>query len=197
VIGGRGRVLAVSAQGYQEVPLEAGAFVWFTPGTIHRLVNDSGDLEILVIMANAGLPEAGDMVLTFPDEVLAEPARYRQAAVLPADASLTDADDAAVRARKDLAVAGMEELVAGGPAALARFHQRAAALAAPLAASWQPLWSSGARAAALATGEQLAALEAGNPDHLGRASIHALPPPPEVRRYGCCGTLGVMQPATD
>ena len=59
------------------MPLEPGAFVWFTPGTIHRLVN-GGDLEILVLMQNAGLPEAGDMVITFPPDVLADAGGLRR-----------------------------------------------------------------------------------------------------------------------
>jgi hypothetical protein len=196
VVGGRGRVLSLSSQGYQELPLEPGSFVWFTPGTVHRLVNDSGDLEILVLMANAGLPEAGDMVLTLPDEMLADPERYRQAAMLPADAALTDAGDDAVRSRKDLAVAGLTELIEGGPEALSRFHRRAAELVAPMAPDWRPLWQAGPLAGAQATGEHLAALSAGDHHHLAQASIHALAPPPEVRRYGCCGALGVIQPAT-
>jgi hypothetical protein len=75
------------------------------------------------------------------------------------------------------------------------FHRRAAALVAPMAPGWQPIWQAGPLAAAQATGEQLAALAAGDHRHLDQASIHGLAPPPEVRRYGCCGTLGVIQPA--
>ena len=114
VVSGRGRVATLGGDGYRETPLEAGSFAWFTPGTIHRLLNDSGDLEIIVIMANAGLPEAGDMVITFPDEVLADRDRYRAAATLPAEAVTTAADDRAVRARKDLAVEGMAGLIDSG-----------------------------------------------------------------------------------
>ena len=32
---------------------------------LHRAVND-GDLQVVVVMRNSGLPEAGDAVLTFP-----------------------------------------------------------------------------------------------------------------------------------
>ncbi|HJR26030.1 MAG TPA: cupin domain-containing protein, partial [Acidimicrobiales bacterium] len=84
VVAGRGRVQTLTASGFAEQRLEPGAFVWFTPGTIHRLVNE-GDLEILVLMANAGLPEAGDMVITFAPEVVADPAAYATAATLPDD----------------------------------------------------------------------------------------------------------------
>jgi len=177
VVAGRGRVVTLAGDGYRETPLEPGTFAWFTPGTIHRLVNDSGDLEILVLMANAGLPEAGDMVITFPDEVLADPARYARAATLPADGLTTVAGDGAVRVRKDLAVEGFAALVDGGPAALAAFHRRAAALVRPLVDSWQPIWEHGPLAAANATRAHLDALLEGSGDHLGAGSVHALPPP--------------------
>ena len=195
VTRGQGRVISVDAHGYRETELEPGAFAWFTPGTIHRLVNDSGDLEIAVLMANAGLPEAGDMVLTFPDEVLADPDRYQRAAALAPDARTTDADDAAVRARKDLAVEGLAAIVAGGPGALAAFHRRAVALVGPVVDAWRPLWEAGPLAAVQATEAHLDALGAGQADHLAGAALHALPPPPAIRRYGCCGELGVIQPA--
>lgn len=194
VVGGQGRVVTLGGDGLHETPLEAGSFAWFTPGTIHRLVND-GDLEILVLMANAGLPEAGDMVITFPDDVLADADRYRAAATLPADALTTVADDAAVRARKDLAVEGFGRLTEGGPEALARFHARAAALVAPAVPTWRGIWEAGPLAAAEQTGVHLAALADGDGSHLAASAVHALPPPGAERRYGCCGTLGVIQPS--
>ncbi|WP_426572473.1 cupin domain-containing protein [Aquihabitans sp. McL0605] len=196
VVRGSGRVLTLGGDGYHETPLEAGSFAWFTPGTVHRLVNDSGDLEILVLMANAGLPEAGDMVITFPDEVLAEPQRYARSATLPSYAQTTAADDQAVRARKDLAVAGFVELIEGGPAALAQLYRRAVELVRPSVPGWAALWKAGPQAAVQATGEQLAALLAGSGDHLVDSGVHVLPPPPLERRYGCCGELGVIQPGT-
>lgn len=195
VVRGRGRVITLGGDGLRETPLEAGSFAWFTPGTIHRLVNDSGDLEILVLMANAALPEAGDMVITFPDEVLADSSRYAEAATLPAEAQTTAADDDAVRRRKDLAVEGMTALIDGGTDALAAFHRRAVALVQPRVARWQALWEAGPLAAVQETGEQLAALAAGDASHLAASGVHALPPPPAERRYGCCGALGVIQPA--
>lgn len=195
VIGGRGRLLTYGADGYRSTALEPGSFAWFTPGTIHRLVNESGDLEILVLMANAGLPEAGDLVITFPDEVMADPAAYRAAAKLDPGGVATDGSDAAARARRDLAVVGLDELLHRGPEGLERFYDRAAALVAPQVASWRPTWEAGPLAAALATGEVLDALASGGHDHLRSSGVHSLPPPPEVRRYGCCGILGVIQPA--
>jgi len=191
VVAGAGRVLTVGSDGVRSTAVEAGSFVWFTPGTVHRLVNDSGDLEILVVMANAGLPEAGDMVITFPDEVLADPARYAAAAALPAASATTAGDDGPVRARRDLAVEGFAALVAGGPEALAALHRRATALVRPHVAVWEERWRDGPGAAVAATGAHLAALAAGEGSHLAEAATFALPPPPAERRHGCCGTLGV------
>ncbi|MGI5396917.1 hypothetical protein [Streptomyces sp. CA-251251] len=66
VLSGSGAVQTLGvASGFATTPLRPGTLVGFDPGTIHRLV-DGGGLEILVIMSNSGLPEAGDAVLTLP-----------------------------------------------------------------------------------------------------------------------------------
>ncbi|NEE21524.1 cupin domain-containing protein, partial [Streptomyces sp. SID7499] len=82
VVGGSGSVQTLTASGFQETPLTPGALVWFTPGTVHRLVNEDG-LRVIVLMQNSGLPEAGDAVLTLPPRCLADPDVYRAAATLP------------------------------------------------------------------------------------------------------------------
>ena len=197
VVAGTGSVQTLSGDGWAEVALEPGAFVWFTPGTVHRLVN-TGDLEILVLMANAGLPEAGDMVLTFPADVLDDDAAYAAAAVLPADRATTTAGDDAARARRDLAVAGFNDLAervrAEGPSALEPLHRRSAALVGPRVERWRQVWEEGPRLAVEATGAHLDALAAGDGRHLAVSSVHRLPPPSPERRYGCCGTLGTFVP---
>src|SRR5215470_736816 len=81
VLSGAGSLQTLSHQGYTATPLRPGDCVWFTPGTIHRLVNDGG-LRLAIVMQNAGLPEHGDAVLTFAPGVLADPARYARAASL-------------------------------------------------------------------------------------------------------------------
>ncbi len=193
VVAGTGAVHTLTAFGYAEVPLEPGAFVWFTPGTVHRLVNGGG-LEILVLMGNAGLPEAGDMVITFPPDVVHSPEAYEAAAALPDDDRTTAGPGDAARRRRDHAVPAFRQLVdatqAGDPAPLRAFHDAAAALVRPRLAAWEGIWRDGPLAAAERTGEQLAALAAGVADHLAAASVHRLPPPPAERRMGCCGTLG-------
>ncbi|MFD0787378.1 cupin domain-containing protein, partial [Micromonospora azadirachtae] len=82
VVAGAGLVQTLTLAGYDETPLRPGTVVWFGPGTIHRLVNH-GALQIVVLMQNSGLPEAGDAVLTLPPEHLTDPATYAAATALP------------------------------------------------------------------------------------------------------------------
>jgi mannose-6-phosphate isomerase-like protein (cupin superfamily) len=195
VVAGRGAVQTLGPRGFRELPLERGALVWFTPGTIHRLVNGDGALEIFVLMQNAGLPEAGDMVITFASELLDDPAAYAAAATLPEGERTSSGSGTAARARRDLGVEGFLGLRAGlaqeGPGALARFYGQAARLVAPRVPAWRELVERGPAAALRATEAQLAALARDGGTHLSDASVHALPPPPDERRMGCCGTLGV------
>jgi len=195
VVAGTGAVQTLTTRGYEEVPLEPGALAWFTPGTIHRLVND-GDLEILVLMQNAGLPEAGDMVITFPPEVLATAESYEAAADLT-ERTTTGSGDAA-RARRDLAVPAFIELrhatESGDGAPLRAFQKAAARLVQPHIADWTKRWHEGPLREVERTGDLLRALAEADPDHLHEASVHRLPPPRDVRRMGCCGTLGTFLP---
>ncbi|MFC9636825.1 cupin domain-containing protein, partial [Streptomyces mirabilis] len=158
VIGGRGAVQTLTTSGYEVTPLEAGTVAWFTPGTIHRLVNED-DLRITVLMQNNGLPEAGDAVLTLPPEYLTDPETYAAATVIPADVPEAEQERVA-RSRRDLALEGYRALrAADGPEPLAAFHRAAAALVRPRLAAWRERWRRGAEAAAAATGEQLDRLE--------------------------------------
>ena len=101
VIAGEGAVHTLSGEGYAETPLVTGTIAWFSPGTIHRLINLDGRLELYVLMSNAGLPEAGDMILAFEPDLLADEATYRGLADLPVDGRTTDdAPDAAMRRRE-------------------------------------------------------------------------------------------------
>lgn len=197
VVAGTGAVQTLTTSGFEEVPLEPGAFVWFTPGTIHRLLND-GDLEILVLMQNAGLPEAGDMVITFPPDVLASATSYAAAAALPDDERTTAGSGDAARARRDLAVPEFNALrratEAGDPAPLRAFHDAAACLVQPQIADWTKRWRDGPLREVERTGDLLRALAEADPDHLADASVHRLPPPAAERRLGCCGTLGTFLP---
>ncbi|MFD7699568.1 cupin [Streptomyces caelestis] len=187
VTGGRGAVQTLSSEGYRDVALEAGTVAWFTPGTVHRMVQ-GGELRVTVLMQNSGLPEAGDAVFTFPPEVLADPERYAAAAVLPAGEGAET--EAAARRRRDLAVEGYlvlrEALVAGDVGPYREFRRAAARLVRDRVPVWRELWRSGASAAAERTGAQLSALAAGDSAHLEEAAVYATAP---SRRggFGMCG----------
>jgi mannose-6-phosphate isomerase-like protein (cupin superfamily) len=193
VIAGSGEVHTLTSSGFRVTPLEPGAFVWFSAGTIHRLVNGGG-LEILVLMANAGLPEAGDLVITFPAEIVSDAHAYALAATLPEGDRTTAGPGMSARRRRDLAVPTFLDLVAaterGDPQPLRRFHEAAAALVRPRIADFEKLWRDGPVAAVDLTEQQLAALASGNSAHLSEASVHSMPVPGAERRLGCCGTLG-------
>jgi mannose-6-phosphate isomerase-like protein (cupin superfamily) len=182
VTGGTGTLLTLDTNGLRETPLAAGSTVWFTPGTIHRAVNHH-DLRVLVIMSNAGLPEAGDAVMTFPTEIVADPDRYRAAARLDGDPA------EAVRRRRDLAVEGFQRLAAaaekGDPRPLEEFYDAAAALVRPLIDGWRRTVDATTRRA---TG-MLDALGSGDGGHL-RTSAMFGSPPADPPRWGMCGRLG-------
>jgi mannose-6-phosphate isomerase-like protein (cupin superfamily) len=198
VISGRGAVQTLSAGGFHELPLDPGRLVWFTPGLIHRLINLDGRLEIIVLMQNAGLPEAGDFVLTFPEDILADAQAYAHAASLAPSGHVYASSAEAARRRRDLAVDGFstlrERFESEGVAALEQFYRLAARLVRPKIEAWHAVWESGPLAAARQTGKQLEALRQGHVDHLLAGAIYSLPPPGEPRRLGVCGTLGVYQP---
>ncbi|MFI1711073.1 cupin domain-containing protein [Streptomyces griseoruber] len=187
VTGGRGAVQTLTASGYEVTPLAPGTVAWFTPGTIHRLVNE-GDLRITVLMQNSGLPEAGDAVLTLPPEYLADPQAYAAATMVPADAPEEEQARIAL-ARRDLALEGYRAL-REAPEGLAAFHGAAAALVRPRIDEWRERWRRGARAAAETTGEQLDRLARGDAAHLADAVVRA-EQPSWHGKFGMCGRLDV------
>jgi hypothetical protein len=199
VLSGRGRVQTLGPEGFCEVPLEPLDVVWFTPGIIHRAVNDD-DLQILVVMQNSGLPESGDSVLTFPPELLADPVAYTEAAELGAPGTVyTDREDAA-RDRRDLAVRGFAELrervEREGPDALEDFRVAALALVAARLDEWDARWHDGALAAARRTGEILDALRAGDTAPLREARLHRTRANDDPRALGLCGRLATVDLTT-
>ncbi|WP_323055940.1 cupin domain-containing protein [Lentzea sp. NEAU-D7] len=189
VVGGQGSVQTLTRRGFAETPLREGTVAWFTPGTIHRLVND-GDLRILVVMQNSGLPEAGDAVFTFPPEVLADPEDY--------SAHARAGDEESARRRRDLALEGFLELrrrvEAGEDVALDDFYRSAARLKQGVLGDWEKRWRAGALASAERTGEQLDRLRDGDIGHLAEADVHVVRAE-GPRRFGMCGRLDVHDPA--
>lgn len=186
VLAGAGAVELLSlSNGYERLELRPGDAVQFDPGVVHRLVNEGG-LEILVLMQNAGLPENGDAVFTFPPEILDDVEAYRRQASI-------DSIDGAL-ARRDQAVAGMTLLKEGfsrsheeGSRLLGELHRRAAELVAPAAAAWLDIVDRGPAAAVAATQERIEQLMNGTPVDLTGAQVSRVLAGPE--RLGMCGRL--------
>jgi mannose-6-phosphate isomerase-like protein (cupin superfamily) len=190
VVAGTGAVQTLSRGGFAEIPLAPGSLLWFTPGVVHRLVN-RGRLEIVIVMQVATLPEAGDCLLSFPDDVLADEASYRAAAAHDPRGSVGAPDEEAARRRRDLAVTGFnalrERVEAGDLEALDHFYERAAALAMPLADLWRTSWREGPDRAAAEADRSIAALEEGRVPELAGAIFSIAPREREV--LGVCGRL--------
>ncbi|MFG1818433.1 cupin domain-containing protein [Kribbella sp. NPDC049174] len=193
VIAGSGAVQTLTPKGFTETPLQAGTVVWFDPGTIHRLVNGGG-LQILTLMSNSGLPEAGDAVLTLPPEHLTDRETYLQATTLTGEG---EARTPSAMARRDLALQGFavlrESYEADGPSALDDFYAAAIRIVQPQLADWRRRWKQGARRLADETGAALDALDAGTAPHLQTAELHQLPAPTEFGRHGMCGRLDTYE----
>ncbi len=186
VVGGRGELHTLTVAGPTRTELRPGSVVWFGPGTIHRAVNLDGALEVVVVMQNSGLPEAGDAVLTFPPEVLADAKAYQRAARV--------SNEADARRRRDLAIEGYSvlgaESAAGRTEALERFYRQAVALRSDRLDAWEAVWRAGALAAAERTADHLSALRDGRTDHLIEAALRSEQPPQAADRgLGMCGRL--------
>lgn len=200
VISGEGSVQTLSGEGFAETALVPGTVAWFSPGTVHRLVNRSGDLELYVLMSNAGLPEAGDMVLAFEPELLADADRYRAAAVLPAAASTSAGSAGPAAVRRDLAVEGFvgwrERVEADGPSALRDLYAAAVGLVASAARTWAVLLAEDPALDLARSTAQVGSLTGEDPsdaiDRLGESVIRERSLLPDTRRMGCCGTLGTV-----
>ncbi len=184
VTGGSGAVQTLTMSGFASTPLTEGDLLWFTPGTVHRLINH-GDLRMIVLMQNAGLPEAGDAVLTFPFEVLADPAAYARAAALdPAD------PEGSARERRELAVSGFtrlrNRLESGDTSALTDLHTAALRLVSARLPAWRTRFERGPAAEVARTAAHLDALAEGDASHLASASVHR---GGAVPAWGMCGRL--------
>lgn len=192
VTGGTGAVETLSGNGYERRDLARGTVLWFTPGTVHRLVNRSGDLQLVVVMQNAGIPEAGDAVFTFPDEVLGDPEAYNAAATAPGAPGLThEQRGEATRTRRDLAIDGYlalrERVEKEGPDAMKPVWDQAARIVADRTATWRRLWADGPKAQADATGAHLDALAGADAAHL--CDAHVASAGDAEGKWGMCGRL--------
>lgn len=197
VTAGTGSVQTLSMDGVAEYQLSTGSLLWFSPGTVHRLIN-TDSLTLNVVMSNAGLPEAGDAVLTFPARILADAERYAAHAALPGQDSVDSAVAEAARRRRDLALEGYFELrdamAAEGTAALVRFHEAAAAIVQPRVAQWRSIWEEKVRADVLATEAALDALEHGSAETLAGAAVARASTKRGSAGFGMCGRLTSWRP---
>ena len=200
VIAGEGMVQTLSGEGYAETPLVHGTIAWFSPGTVHRLVNLDGRLELFVLMSNAGLPEAGDMVLAFHPDLLADSDGYRAAADLPVDARTTeDPPDAAVR-RHNLAVDGFTHwrsaVEAAGPSALSDLYAATVTLVGERPRAWGSLVDADPTLDLERSRSQIRALCATDrspaASRLQESAVRSRSLLPDTRAMGCCGTLGTV-----
>ena len=194
VVSGSGAIHTLDASGYHETALEPGGVVWFSPGTIHRAINHDR-LEVLVVMSNAGLPEAGDAVMTFDDDALVDPEAYRAAATLPSLAEVPrERVERAAADRRDRAVNGFLRLrdaaVAGNLVPLEHFYASAARLLAGRAEQWQLLAAAGIVAEADSTRADLHSLSLGSAGRLSDGRLRVGTPNPGEKRFGMCGLLG-------
>ena len=190
VTGGVGALQTIDRSGFRETALREGSVVWFTPGTIHRAVNRGG-LRAVVLMGNAGLPEAGDAVMTFPVHILADREAYARAATLAA------ADDPGARAesaqrRRDLAALGFGELrravEAGAKEALDDFYAAALALVRDRAEAWPDIVRGAPLREAEASLARAEAVSAGDGRHLSEGTIFEAAAS-AGQGFGMCGRL--------
>jgi mannose-6-phosphate isomerase-like protein (cupin superfamily) len=195
-IAGEGEVQTLSGTGEETFPLRPGQIVWFEPGVIHRLVNTDGALELLVIMQNAGLPEAGDAVFTFPDDIVADDLAYLDAAMLRG--SSEEERIASALERRDLAVEGFGALLAasraGDEGPLRSFLERSASLKRGLLAEWQSLVEAGPVEAIRKTQHDLELLQQGSIAELVRARVRSNGPDERRPGIGMCGLLQAYLP---
>jgi mannose-6-phosphate isomerase-like protein (cupin superfamily) len=195
IIAGDGVVQTLCQSGFRELSLKPGCVVWFTPGLIHRLINRDGNLEIYVVMENAGLPEHGDSLLTFPTEYLKDERTYLDVASLSPTGAVYANSKEAARRRRDLAVEGFlalrQAFETDGGAALREFYERAVRLMKPKAPEWRQLWESGPASTIHRTESYLDALKGGSADYLSAGAVFEMPVDAEreTRKLGFCGTL--------
>ncbi len=195
VLAGHGSVELIDAQGFRTVELSPHTALTFSPGTLHRLINPEGTLELLIIMQNSGLPERGDNVVSFDAETLGNDETY-------ARAMKVDSFEDAYR-RRDAGVEGFLQLKAAfatspeaGRQALEAFYALASARTAKLREGWRTVVENGALREAQVSLERLAALERGDMGYLTGAQ-HFTQAPGEYRTPGFCGALNrYFDPAT-
>lgn len=199
VLTGAGRVQTLSYEGFRETSLRPLQVVWFSPGTIHRLVNDGG-LQIVVMMSNQGLPEAGDAVITVPASYRINISDYVAATTLPPPESATPAErETAAQQRRDLAVEGFLELSRAfeklGEAALDDLYRQAAELVHAGLPRWRQVVAETAMKTATDTAHMIDRLAAGDITHLTTGRLRSGYLESDSQVLGMCGRLAPLAPS--
>ena len=191
-LSGTGFVELIGYDGFERLPVTPGNAVCFTPGTIHRLINPDGNLVILVIMQNKGLPERGDVAICFPPDTLSSQTLYQEAMRI-------DDDDSAQR-RRDLAVLGFNRLrqafddsLETGRQLLEEFYQFAIQRTRDQYSEWRQVIKQGPHIEVKRSLQILDALEDGSIEslQLGRASTAETIPQTTL---GYCGHIHGYHP---
>ncbi len=195
VLAGRGAVELIDAQGFRMVPLQPHTALTFSPGTVHRLINPKGELELLVVMQNSGLPERGDNVVCFGEGILSSDEAYAAAMKVTSFAEAYRRRDRGVEGFLGLKAAFAEGAEVGQQA-LGRFYRLASERTAMLRPSWQAIIEDGASAEARTSLERIAALQRDDLSYLAGAQSFAT----QAGSYetpGFCGALDrYFDPAT-
>ena len=193
VIGGSGSVEIIDPTGFSVVELPLHAAYIFSPGTIHRLINPRKDLELFIMMQNSGLPERGDNLVTFTDEIMQSQDKFAAAMKVQ---SVEDG-----YRRRDQGVAGFLELKKAfqqgkGLVALQRFYDLAAKRTSNRQAEWRDVVTEGALAEARHSLAILDELAQGKTDYLAETQQHLVLSQPHST-VGFCGHLNrYFDPAT-
>jgi len=185
VLQGSGSVELIDANGFSRVDIAVDSALVFSPGTVHRLINPNGNLVLLIVMANTGLPEHGDNLVCFPAEIMTDDGRY-------AETITVDTLDAAYR-RRDLGVEGFMSLksafavsLGAGREALRALYERAAARTERQRKEWLDIVRTGPLAEAEKSINNLGDVERGKFDYLFDAR-HVLIHGGEMDKLGFCG----------
>ena len=173
ILGGDGALEIIDNNGFSRVDFKPQDALLFTPGTIHRLINPNGDVEILVLMQNSGLPERGDNVVCFTDDWLSSDSAYQEAMRIE---SIEDA-----YRRRDRGVEGFLALKAAfnssmdaGRAALRRFYELAEERTAAQHVEWREMIEQGALLEAQNSLAQLDMLQNGDLSYLQGSELHVI-----------------------
>ena len=192
---GSGAVEMIDWNGFSKVDLEPHAALLFSPGTLHRLINPESNLELFIVMQNSGLPERGDNVVSFKNELLANNEVYAETMKV---SSFEEA-----YARRDKGVEGFLELKAAfekdlemGRKALSQFYERAAERTRTLRETWHSVVTNGPLHEAQQSLAHLGNLEQGKLDYLQHAQRHHIDSG-AYKTPGFCGALErYFDPAT-